>query len=320
MLLRQFGGLFYPGGPRGRLPVLIYHRVLPQRDPLFPTEVTAQDFDWQMQLLARSFQPLPLSEAARRLQSGSLPARAVCVTFDDGYADNHDVALPILQRHGVHATFFVAPGYLDGGRMWNDTVIEALRRCAAERLDLTPLGMGVHDLSTSAARRNVIDSLLAKLKYLPVPERHETSAAIGKLADVKLPTDLMMSQAQVRALHTAGMGVGGHTDTHPILTRLNLEEARDEIARGREKLVRIIGQPIRLFAYPNGRPRSDYGQEHVKLVQELGFEAAVSTARGVARMGSDLFQLPRFTPWDASPLRFALRLYQNARTRDFARV
>ena len=108
-----------------------------------------------MALLAAHFTVLPLSEAVERLARGALPARAVCVTFDDGYADNYAVAAPILPGMGSAATFFVAARYLDGGRMWNDTIIEAVRRATGPTLELSGLGLG--DLpsarSTRVARR-----------------------------------------------------------------------------------------------------------------------------------------------------------------------
>ena len=68
---------------------------------------------------------------------------------------------------------------------------------------------------------------------------------------------------------------------------------------------------MRVFAYPNGQPGHDYRHEHVALVHDLGFDGAVSTAWGVARAGADIFQIPRFTPWDRSDLRFELRMIGN---------
>src|SRR4051812_17280670 len=84
------------GGAGSRLSVLIYHRVLPKQDPLFPNEVDACAFDRQMCLLRSCFNILTLSDAVKRLRDGKLPSRAACITFDDGYADNAEVALPIL--------------------------------------------------------------------------------------------------------------------------------------------------------------------------------------------------------------------------------
>ena len=78
----------------------------------------------------------------RAAARGRAPARALAITFDDGYADNATVAAPILLRLGLPATFFVATGFLDGGRMWNDTVIEAVAPRRGPVLDLAPLGLG----------------------------------------------------------------------------------------------------------------------------------------------------------------------------------
>jgi peptidoglycan/xylan/chitin deacetylase (PgdA/CDA1 family) len=89
----RFGALS-PGGPRARLSVLIFHRVLPRPDPLFPGEPDAARFDWQLRLLKRWFDILPLPDAVHALREGRLPARALAITFDDGYADNCTVALP----------------------------------------------------------------------------------------------------------------------------------------------------------------------------------------------------------------------------------
>jgi peptidoglycan/xylan/chitin deacetylase (PgdA/CDA1 family) len=302
--------LLSPGGQRG-LSILIYHRVLEQPDPLFPGEVDRVEFDRQLRLLKSLFNVIPLTEAVRHARAGTLPPRAACITFDDGYADNAEVALPLLRAHGLHATFFVATGFLDGGRMWNDTVIETVRRAPGQQIDARTLGLGTHSVETVAQRQAAIGALIGQLKYLPLDERLEQVARLAGLVGCALPDNLMMSSDQVRQLHRAGMEIGGHTVRHPILATLAPEEARAEIANGKEALEQLIGDKVRLFAYPNGKPGSDYRAEHVQIVRELGFEAAVSTAWGAQRGAADLYQLPRFTPWDRDRLRFTLRLAKN---------
>ena len=133
--MRRIVRLAAPAGDRASLCVLIYHRVRSSGDKLDTWNPSAEEFERQMALLSSCFEPLRLTEAIERLESRSLPRGAVAVTFDDGYADNFEVALPILRRHRVPATFFISTGYLDGGRMWNDTVVEAVRaaRCAHAR-------------------------------------------------------------------------------------------------------------------------------------------------------------------------------------------
>jgi peptidoglycan/xylan/chitin deacetylase (PgdA/CDA1 family) len=295
-----------------RLSILIFHRVLPQQDPLFPSEMDAQRFDQLLALLKSCFNVVSLRDGIEGLRRGKLPSRAVCITFDDGYADNAEIALPILQRHGMQATFFVASGFLDGGRMWNDTVIELVRR-APDQVDLTRAGFGVLNLGSVAERQAAIGTLLGQLKYLSFEARLEQVDLLRELIPVALPDDLMMRSAQVRQLHAAGMEIGGHTVDHPILARLELARARREMAEGKEALEGLIGETVRTFAYPNGKPGQDYLAEHARLAREIGFESAVSTSWGAASAASDLFQLPRFTPWDRGHARFVLRMLQNMR-------
>lgn len=303
-----------PAGARARLSIAIFHRVLPERDPIFPGEVTAAEFARICEWFRDWFSPMPLDEAVGAFKSGALPARALAITFDDGYADNHDVALPILQRYGLSATFFVASAFLDGGRMWNDTLIESIRRTERRALDLegTAAGsLGKLPCSSLAERQGVISRLIASAKYLPQPERLQWVEAVAERAGAALPQDLMMTSEQVRALHRAGMGVGAHTVNHPILASVDVATMRHEIEAGRQHLEQIIDGRVALFAYPNGQPGSDFGPEAVAIVRELGFDAAVSTSWGAARIGDDPFQLPRFTPWDRTRNRFGLRMARN---------
>jgi peptidoglycan/xylan/chitin deacetylase (PgdA/CDA1 family) len=302
--------VFSRGGKSG-LSILIYHRVLAHKDPLMPGEIDCADFDEQMGLLKASCNVLSLTAAVGHLRAGTLPPRAACITFDDGYADNVEQALPILQRHGLQATFFVATGFLNGGRMWNDTVIELVRAAPGPMFDASAIGLGQHAVNTPAQRARAVPALIGKLKYLPLEQRAAQVAQLATALDLPLPTTLMMSDEQVRQLHRAGMEIGGHTVNHPILSRLTPEQARIEMAAGKATLEAVIGAPVRLFAYPNGKPKEDYHAGHVAMARELGFEGAVSTAWGAQKGEADVFQLPRFAPWDRSPLRFVLRLVRN---------
>ncbi len=306
-------------GPR--LAILTFHRVHAQTDALFPGEVDVQRFARLMQYVAQVFKVLPLREAARQQREGSLPARALAITFDDGYADNQEQALPVLQKLGLPATFFVATGFLDGGRMWNDTVIETVRRCTQAQIDLSALGLGLGQLplADTAQRRAAIESILPLVKYKPLALREQVLAQLHHAAgSPQLPVNLMMRSEQVRSLHAAGMEIGGHTVHHPILTELLDADAQAEILQGREALQGLIAAPVLTFAYPNGKPGRDYDARHVDMVREAGFEAAVTTAVGVSRTGDDPFQLPRFTPWDRSPARWLLRLAANQTKTRFA--
>ena len=294
-------------GPR--LSVLIFHRVLREPDPIFPGELDARRFERLMSIVARSYKVLPLDEALRLLPQGRLPPRALAITFDDGYADNHDVAMPVLRRLGLSATIFIATGFLDGGRMWNDTVIECIRGTAQDMVDLTEFGLAPMPTRSAAERRQAIERVIPVVKY-QVPEGREPmlQRLHALCGQPELPTNLMMQSQHVPALRRGGLGVGAHTVNHPILKTLPDDVARAEMAGSRDRLQALINEPVTLFAYPNGQPGVDFDESHASMARELGYAAALSTRKGVARSGDDLFSLPRYTPWEPDALRWSARL------------
>lgn len=299
-------------GPFSRsLSTVAYHRILPQYDPLCPDEVTASQFERQVVALGRVFTVLHLSDAVRMLRAGNLPSRAACITFDDGYANNAIIAMPILKRLGMPATFFISTGFLNGGRMWNDTIIEVVRCTPRKRLDVRDFGLQSLEVDSVESRRYAIDQLIGALKYRPAPERQQATEELAAKADVNLDYRPMLTTEQVKMLAHAGMEIGGHTVSHPILATLDANTAYREITEGKAELERLIGKPVTSFAYPNGKPGVDYLKTHVQMVEDAGFSAAVTTAWGVGRQESDVYQLPRFTPWDKTPKRFAFRLLLN---------
>lgn len=313
MILRTVTHCLSPAGPGARLSILIFHRVLPAPDPLQPSEPDPARFEQVLRWVTRWFVVLPLDEAVARLRAGSLPARAAAITFDDGYADNATLALPVLRRAGMPATFFIATRFLDGGRMWNDTVIEAVRAADDGVLDLADAGFGRFELGDAASRRQAIATLLPQIKYLEPARRLLAVDHVARAAGKPLPGDLMMGSDQVRELRRAGMQIGAHTRTHPILARLGDDEALTEIAGGKQDLEALLGEPVTLFAYPNGKPGQDYQARHAAMARDAGFAAAVSTAPGSATAASDPWQLPRFLPWDRQALKFGLRMVTHLR-------
>lgn len=299
---------------RQALTTLIFHRVLAAHDPLRPSEPTTEDFECFMAYLARNFRVMPLRLAVALLREGSLPKRACCITFDDGYADNLTIAQPILEKYGLPATVFIATGYLDGGRMFNDTVTDAIALSPLHSLDLRDIDLGEHDITTTGARQVTIATILKQLKYRPLEKRSQDVARFLELAECgALPTDIMLTSEQVRVLSARGVEIGGHTVSHPILTSVTDDVAKREIMAGKQRLEEITGKPVLTFAYPNGQPNRDYAARHVAMVREAGFELAVSTACGVGGDSSDFHQLPRFTPWGRTQLRKSAQLLGNAR-------
>jgi peptidoglycan/xylan/chitin deacetylase (PgdA/CDA1 family) len=287
--------------------VITYHRILPKPNPMLESEPDVAEFRWQMEVLARCFNVLSLSQALKLLDAGRLPPRAVCVTFDDGYRSVHDLALPVLKEFGLPATVFVTSGFLDGGTMWNDRIITAVQSMKADRLDMGEFGLGLLPLGSVDDRKASSLRLIEGAKYLPPRERsrlvEHLEALVGEPA-----RGLMLTPEMVVSLDRNGVEIGAHTVTHPILTSLDGNSARAEIVGSKEYLEQLLGKPVPLFAYPNGKVGIDFDASHISILRENGFAAAFTTAVGAITRKQDRFQLPRSRPWDRTPFLFGMRL------------
>ncbi|WP_276309893.1 polysaccharide deacetylase family protein [Chromatocurvus halotolerans] len=264
-----------------------------------------------MALLRRYFNPISLREGVERLKDGTVAPRSICVTFDDGYADNMTVAAPVLARHGIPATVFVATGFLDGGLMWNDRVIETIRQTKSDAVDGSLFAGETISLDTIEARKQAIGRILAHVKHKPLNERGCLMHELERLLGVRPADTPMLDTCQLRALSRSGFDIGAHTVNHPILSCEDDNSVKKEIVDSKACLEDLLQRPVNLFAYPNGRRGLDYDNRHRKIVQDVGFDAAVSTDNGFNSPDTDKLQLHRFTPWDTSRVKFGLRLMFN---------
>ncbi|TRY30820.1 polysaccharide deacetylase family protein [Aliiglaciecola sp. M165] len=291
-----------------KLSILIYHQVLAEFDPLRPYEVTAEQFDWQMKLLAEHFTPISLSEAKQALETNSVPERAVCVTFDDGYLNNLTVAQPILAKYKVPATVYVATGFSQGQSMWNDRVMHLFSDITTQTLMLEGTRT---ELGDWAQRRDLAQKQLMRLKYLPIEERLVAVQALYDENELAAPEPVMMNPEQIKQLSQLNIEIGAHTVNHPILKVLSAEQQQHEINESKSQLEAWTDKPVKHFAYPNGAYGKDLTDETVNLVKKAGYETAVVTDWGTCAHGDDLLKLKRFTPWDRTPTKFHARLVKS---------
>ena len=297
------------------LSILIFHRVLDLKDPLLAGAITKEEFSRISGVLRKNFRCYPLREAVARLDART-PGHMVSITFDDGYADNLELALPVLRQFELPATIFVAARYLDGGIMWNDVVGEAISKTSKRSLEHDILGGSILPLADVEQRQRARKAAISALKYLPQGEREQLALDIARSLEVPPRSDLMLTSSQLRTLAADPLiEIGGHTFSHPILSCVDDATAAEEMGEGKRILEGIIGRPVVGFAYPNGQPGRDYLPDHASLARKSGFSYAVSTAPGAARSDTDRFQLPRFTPWRRNPLQFAASLLNMARNR-----
>lgn len=291
-----------------RLCIITYHRVLEHADPLVGAEPDINTFSWQMEALATNFNVMPLYEAIIALRENCLPPRAACITFDDGYRCTHDLALPILKKFNLPATIFVTTAYLGEGNMWNDRIIEAIRRLPHGPINLQKIGMGLHAIQNIQDRIDLVKKINGDSKYLSADGRLKVILELEQLAGQKETAGLMLTHEMLFTLAKEGIEIGGHTVSHPILTKLDDGKAQHEIVKNKATLEEIIGKPLRLFAYPNGKIGKDFDERHMKMAKDAGYVAAFSTAIGSATKETHPYNIPRSRPWDESPFLFQFRL------------
>ena len=256
----------------------------------------------QLHHLKRHYRFAALTQAASlRARPGALREDLVVVTFDDGYAGNFEAAWPVLREEGVPAAIFVTTGFLDGGELWFDFARRALaaarragpglgarpRRALAEAFGSWPAGGG-----RPVGGDRSLGKAVERLKLVEPAARQRLLDEL-RAADLALdPPARPLTWEQVRALAAAGIEIGCHTVSHPILGQLPPRRQAEEIAGARERIRQETGAAPALFAYPNGGA-ADFTAATRELVRAAGFSAACTTVRGANRPGCDPLRLRR---------------------------
>ncbi|ADU98518.1 polysaccharide deacetylase family protein [Alicycliphilus denitrificans] len=299
---------------KDKLSVFLFHKVPQRCDQMVPVDVDMARFEHLLDYTFSQLRVLPLEEAVSRLHSGHLPRRAACITFDDGYPDWLTGVAPALRRRNLHATFFITSGQFDGVPLWHERILAAVRRLQGPLLDLGIPFLPAQSVASLDDRRRQVQRLEQELKYLTLNRREQILRQLEAVAGVRAADVPVMSEAQLRDLHSQGFGIGAHTALHPILDYCNAEEAVREIGGARERLQTIVGGSVNGFAYPNGRPYADFSRLHVDAVKRAGYRYAVTTHWGVADVCTSPFQIPRFTPWAEHDWHVTYQLVRNLMT------
>ncbi len=258
-----------------------------------------------LEWFGRRYRVVTVGAGARSLSSGRLAENLVAFSFDDGYRDNHDVLLPLLRETGTTATVFLESRPLDERKVnWSHKLF-----WLASRMSIADLvhGYGEHtgaDPSFHQANQVVTEGRVADplyqvkriLKYDADPTLRDRAidALFGQAGgdEGELCAQLYLSWDQARELRDAGVELGGHTASHPILSRLDAASQREEVERGAEALRRELSVEVPTFAYPWGR-RWDFDHESRAAVEAAGFRAAVTMHAGANLPGTDRLALHR---------------------------
>lgn len=270
------------------LTVLNYHRISDHHAPDFETfkpnvSATPGEFARQMDYLQRHFNIVSIHEMHAWLEGkADLPKYPALITFDDGYYDNLSNALPVLTKRGIPALVFVTTDYINRNKapFW-DMVAFCFYR-SKRKMGQLPL-LGEREWGT----RNSCDALIREfseaIKYLPAPEKKETLERLQEILEVKIGkgefSNLFLNWDQVRELRAAGIDIGAHTITHPILTLIPIDAADTEISDSKTMIENQLGERVSSFAYPNGQA-TDFNDEISGLVRKAGYKSAFSLIDG----------------------------------------
>ncbi len=314
---------------RGSTLILMYHRILPESMVNASIEpgmyVSAESFALHLSYLAQYLEIISLAT----IVAGNIPAhndkgKPRCViTFDDGWLDFLIHAFPLLQRFNAPATVFLPTNFIGTDRkFWTDTVIELL------------LQEGKYQKSISAStdinkfRSNIVvqhlsqaDAVSGEGRFYQIInglKRHRAEDIYLALDELKTAGALIASDSrsflnweEVRSLKNSGLiTFGSHTADHNILTTIKADEVRRELSLSKDRLVKENAVPRErplFFCYPNGNANA----ELAAMVQDAGYDGAVTTRKGWNALGANRFLLNRIglhEDMSSTPAMFACRL------------
>jgi len=294
----------------------VYHRVAePPASDVHGLCVRPEEFRRQMAALRQRFQPMPLIEFVEAARRGELPEGAVAVTFDDGYLDALTTARPILETHGIPATFFLTSDRLAvEHEFWWDTLERVLLGTGQVPASMpVPSADGMRRIGTRTAdeRRAAFWELYHVLKDQPADAREQLIGQVlvwSKTGAEPPPGARPMTVDEIRTLvANPNLTVGAHGVHHACLPAQSEEAQRADVAGCRRDLEAIVGRPVTAFAYPFGA----WSARTARIVRQAGFALAVTCDDEPVRAGGDPWRLPRLDvkPHDGPHVERRLRAF-----------
>ena len=291
---------------RRKTAFLGYHGVFPEAEPAVAwTLVSASSFRRQMQHINQCFDCISIEEAL----TNDAPRRskpAAVVTFDDGYANNLKVALPILEAYHIPAVVYVTTGNVVARELfWPDVIWMVASNASPLSVDLSDLGAPLSRYDLSAEDGTFVEEILRLLedvKKIPARLRKSVVVSIAEKFDTTsrnqapypaaeghIFTPLTTEEVAILSRHPL-ITIGAHTHCHNLLDQIPLHQARDTIIRSKKVLEEITGVEIRHFAYPNG----NFNDAIIDVVKAAGFRSAITFDPGFFSAPGDPFRIKRF--------------------------
>lgn len=286
--------------------ILMLHHVRPASNAAFQPnrhlEITPGFLETVLaSLRARDIDIVSLDEACRRLTARQFERRFATFTFDDGYRDNRDYALPVMRRFDAPMTVYAASDFAAGtGRLWWVALERIISQSDAIIIPLDGTEVRI-EAATAAQKQDTFVRLHDHFRRLPTDR--DINAAVGVLArrcgvdDTVIAGELCMSWDELKTFATDPLvTIGAHTITHCNLAHEQADQARHEIAASRERIAAMLERPVKHFAYPYG-DKAAAGRREFDTTATLGFHSAVTTRPGMLHPShaDHLTALPRLS-------------------------
>jgi peptidoglycan/xylan/chitin deacetylase (PgdA/CDA1 family) len=258
-------------------------------------------FERQMEFVSRRFNPVTIDDIRLFLNGGKpLPRRAVAVTFDDGFADNSEIAAPILSRFGIRASFYLTVSLIGTkDPPWYCRLRHAFATTQRKEW-ISPANEKLWSLTTAQDRNAALLAAFDCCAPLAGDALEQTVRTIERSLDIETLTGdggFMMDWNQARAMQRAGHVVGCHTLTHPNVAHVAQDVARKELVVSKGKLEEELSAPVLHFSYPHPGLNPNWTPATVEMTKEAGYQTAVTTNPGPVRRGDHPLMLTRvYTP------------------------
>lgn len=281
--------------------IVNFHRFFESTEEMLrkgpSVHTSVSDFDKLLGLLGVRYDFISMNTLVEHLETGE-PFRhdSIAITMDDGYEDNLTLGLPILRKHSVPATLYIATGFIGTTELLPmDAIDYALRSSRKLRLDWDFLGKDGFNLDGYAERCKANIAIGRIFKALPSDELEEKLRELFTRLEVDwgVEGNNMLDWDEVSSLRQAGVEIGSHGVSHRLMTRLPKAVAKQELLSSRDEICSRTGSCPAHFAYPNGMAE-DFDDELREEARNLGYRSVASVVRGACKPGiTDPFNLPR---------------------------
>jgi len=270
----------------------VYHRIVDEKSKYLNKGAVVhhhiKDFKREISYFRRNFLILSMDEVVSQMKLGKGFRRpSIAITFDDGYLDNYTLAYPVLKKHGVPAAIYLTTGLVgtpDG--IWTEQIGRAFLETQKDYLDLSTIsGDKIVLIKTKEEKEQANSDVSEALKLIPDDKRRELIQELLEKLEVNekcgrhFGERMMLNWDEVQEMRKDGITIGSHSHTHPILSRMPIQEAKDEILHSKRIAERNADAQVKHFSFPNGR-EEDFSEELRDYCREIGFESVCSVIYG----------------------------------------